>query len=218
MEKETLLTGLKKELGEPAANGYLGDTGVTMRTLEKYAEAILPTITADEMVNDDFFKNHAAAIKAMGGQMRFEQSEFVKNYKPKPEENLPPSPPAPNKEYKELKNRLDELEKARENERKTSEVKDMRAKIAKKAGELNVTNKHLWEDVTDMVPYTDGMDEASMETKVKELYEAKLKLYSGDGAQPYGGEFHGGSGGDGAKMLDAFFAQKAAEGKFPAKK
>ena len=46
MEKETLLTGFKKELGEPAANGYLGDTGVTMRTLEKYAEAIPDRQTA----------------------------------------------------------------------------------------------------------------------------------------------------------------------------
>ena len=30
MEKETLLTGLKKVLGEPTAEGYIGDTGVSV--------------------------------------------------------------------------------------------------------------------------------------------------------------------------------------------
>ena len=60
MDKETLLTGFKKELGEPAANGYLGDTGVKMRTLDKYVDALLPTITSDDMVDESFFKSQAS--------------------------------------------------------------------------------------------------------------------------------------------------------------
>lgn len=80
MEKETLLTGLKKVLGEPTAEGYIGDTGVSVRTLDAYAEALMPTIT-EESLNDDFYSRHASVVKKMGGQMRHEKSEFIKTFK-----------------------------------------------------------------------------------------------------------------------------------------
>ena len=214
MEKETLLTGLKKELGEPAANGYLGDTGVTMRTLEKYVDAIFPTITSDEMADEAFYKSHAGVVKAMGGQMRFEQAEFAKNYKPKQEPTVPP--PVDKKEpYEDFKKRLEALEKERENERKTFAVEKMRSEVIKKSGELNVSNKNLWEDAVGMVPYTDDMDVKGMEAKAKELYEAKLKSYFGEGASPYGGG--GGVPPQDDKALDEFFRMKSLEGKFPKK-
>lgn len=220
MEKETLLTGLKKELGEPAANGYLGDTGVTMRTLEKYVDAIFPTITSDEMADEAFYKSHAGVVKAMGGQMRFEQAEFAKNYKPKPEPPVPPVPPVPptgegNELYEDFKKRLESLEKERENERKTFAVEKMRSEVIKKSGELNVSNKNLWEDAVGMVPYTDDMDVKGMEAKAKEFYEAKLKSYFGEGASPYGGG--GGVPPQDDKALDEFFRMKSLEGKFPKK-
>lgn len=221
MEKETLLTGFKNVLGEPAANGYLGDTGVTMRTLDKYVEALLPTITSDDMVNDNFYQSQAAVIKAMGGQMRFEQAEFVKNYKP--QGNVPPITPPPTTTPagengdKELLKRLEILEKQIKEGQKTSAIQEMRSEVLRKSGELKVSNKNLWEDSVRMVEYKEGMDSAAMEAKAKELYESKLKSYFGDSASPYGGTSSNVPPKD-DKFLDDFFARKTSEGKFPGKK
>lgn len=220
MEKETLLTGFKNVLGEPGANGYFGDTGVTTRTLDAYVDALLPTITSDEIVNDAFYQSQANVIKAMGGQMRFEHAEFVKNYKPKGGEP-PVDPPQPNPNpvdhgNEDLLKRLEAIEKERELEKKTSFEKSLRGKVIQKAGELNVYNKALWEDVANLVPITEGMDIAKLEEETKRLYESKLKAYNGEGAVPYGGSRPGG-GQDSSKALDDFFARKAQEGKFPAK-
>lgn len=217
MDKETLLTGFKKVLGEPQANGYIGDTGVTMRTLDKYLDAILPTITADDMVTEQFYQNQAAVVKAMGGQMRFEQADFVKNYRPQQvNPNTPPAEPKPGENGNEdLLKRLEKLEKERENDRKNFAVKEMRSEVLRKSGELKVSNKNLWEDAVKMVEYTDGMDAAAMEAKAKELYESKLKSYFGDGASPYGASTQTGVPPQDDKFLDDFFKRKTMEGKFP---
>lgn len=221
MDKETLLTGFKKVLGEPQANGYIGDTGVTMRTLDKYVDAILPTITADDMVTEQFYQNQAAVVKAMGGQMRFEQADFVKNYKPQQvNPNTPPAAPEskPGENGNEdLLKRLEKLEEERENDRKNFAVKEMRSEVLRKSGELKVSNKNLWEDAVKMVEYTDGMDAAAMETKAKELYESKLKSYFGDGASPYGASTQPCVTPQDDKFLDDFFKRKTMEGKFPEK-
>lgn len=221
MDKETLLTGFKKVLGEPQANGYIGDTGVTMRTLDKYVDAILPTITADDMVTEQFYQNQAAVVKAMGGQMRFEQADFVKNYRPQPvNPNTPPATPEPKpgeNGNEDLLKRLEKLEEERENDRKNFAVKEMRSEVLRKSGELKVSNKNLWEDAVKMVEYTDGMDAAAMETKAKELYESKLKSYFGDGASPYGASTQPGVPPQDDKFLDDFFKRKTLEGKFPGK-
>ena len=222
MDKETLLTGFKKELGEPSANGYLGDTGVTTRTLDKYVDALLPTIATDDSVNEQFFKSHAEVVRAMGGQMRFEQAEFVRNYKPKPG-TVPPEPPVELKPKPgepgndDVLKRLEALEKEREIERKNFVVREMRSRVSNKSGELRVTNKNLWEDSVRMVEYEDGMDDTAMEAKAKGLYESKLKAYMGEGASPYGGGSSGSQDQD-DKALDDFFNRKVLEGKFPGKK
>lgn len=220
MEKETLLTEFKKVLGEPTANGYLGDTGVTMRTLDKYVDAILPTITSDEAVNDEFYTTHANVIKAMGGQMRFEQSEFAKNYKPAPPKKVekPKVEPDEASELLKIQQRIEALEKERMDDVKKSEISRMRTAIAGKSETLRVSNKPLWEDAVKMVEVTDGMDESAMETKAKEIYESKLKSYFGNGAAPYGSDNGGGTGEQDKAALDSFFAKKAREGKFPEQK
>ena len=216
------MTGFKKELGEPSANGYLGDTGVTTRTLDKYVDALLPTIATDDSVNEQFFKSHAEVVRAMGGQMRFEQAEFVRNYKPKPG-TVPPEPPVELKPKPgepgndDVLKRLEALEKEREIERKNFVVREMRSRVSNKSGELKVTNKNLWEDSVRMVEYEDGMDDTAMESKAKGLYESKLKAYMGEGASPYGGGSSGSQDQD-DKALDDFFNRKVLEGKFPGKK
>lgn len=79
MDKETLLSKFKPSIGEPDANTQMyGDTGLSVRTLDTYLEAILPGITDDAIVTDDYVNTHVKILKSMGGQMRHEQSEFVK--------------------------------------------------------------------------------------------------------------------------------------------
>ena len=78
-----------------------------------------------------------------------------------------------------------------------------------------MSNKALWEDVANLVPITEDMDESKLEEETKRLYESKLKAYSGDGATPYRGAGGSGSSENTSKALDDFFAKKAQEGKFP---
>lgn len=211
MEKETLLTGFKKVLGEPGTDGYIGDTGVTARTLDVYVDKLLKRIKSDDEATDEFYQDHASFLKAMGGQMRFEKADFVKNYKPAKEEPNPKENPAD----QDLLKRIELLEQAREDERKAGDQRAMRQRVSGKSAELKVLNKNLWEDAVNMVEYKEGMDEKSMTEAAKELYESKLKSYFGDGAKPYSGTESGNGGG--SKSLDAFFAKKAIEGKFPTK-
>lgn len=188
MEKETLLTGFKNVLGEPAADGYIGDTGVTMRTLEKYVDALLPTITSDDMVNEQFYQSQSEVVKAMGGQMRFEKAEFAKNYKPTGGKNTPPTtPPAGDNDNKELIKRLERLENERKEEQMQMAVKGLRLDVKGKAEELHISNKALWNDAVDMVEFKDKMGLDEMTNAAKTIYEKKLKDYFGSGAVPYGG-------------------------------
>lgn len=117
--------------------------------------------------------------------MRYEQSEFVKNYKPKGGEPPVPSPqpnPTPvDHGNDDLLKRLEAIEKEREQFKKTSFEKSLREKVINKAGSLNVSNKALWEDVAGMIPITDGMDESKLEEETKRLYESKLKAITETG-------------------------------------
>lgn len=188
MEKETLLTGFKNVLGEPAADGYIGDTGVTMRTLEKYVDALLPTITSDDMVNEQFYQSQSEVVKAMGGQMRFEKAEFAKNYKPTGGTNTSPTtPPAGDNDNKKLIERLERLENERKKEQMQMTVKGLRLDVKGKAEELHINNKALWNDAVDMVEFKDKMGLDEMTNAAKTIYEKKLKDYLGSGAVPYGG-------------------------------
>lgn len=222
MEKETLLTGLKNVLGEPTAEGYLGDTGVSIRTLDAYIEALLPTITSDEIANESFYASQAAVIKAMGGQMRNEQSKFIKSYKPsgnqpshKPSVETPPE----NRGNDDLLKRIEALENEREQGRKQAFVNNLITEVQKKSDLLKVSNKNLWNDAVKMVEYKDGMSLEETIESAKKIYENKLKEYFGDGSIPYGGM--GGNGNttvsvEAAKSnREAFKKRMQAQGRLP---
>ena len=49
MEKELLVSKLKEKIGS---------TNVSDKTISAYVEAVMPTITSDEMVNDTFLASH----------------------------------------------------------------------------------------------------------------------------------------------------------------
>lgn len=221
MDKETLLTQLKSQLGEPSANGMLGNTGVTARTLDAYVNAILPLVTSDEMVNEEFINSHVSVINAMGGQMRHEQADFVKNYKTNKEVKANPVEPVienNNNENNELIQKLLQRIETIENEnkafQKTSEINSLREMVKRKSGELKVANKNLWDDAVGMVQFSEGMDSVALESEAKRIYENKLKSYMGDGAFPYGNS-EGDKSEENKKALDSFFDRMANEGKFP---
>ena len=138
MDKETLTSNFTKSIGEPdATTGMIGDTGLSGRTLDAYVENLLPSITDDDTVNDAFIETHVKFLKAMGGQMRHERSEFIKNHQPKPTDPKPtdpkPTEPKPNDGESELEKRIKALEEERENERKNFLVKDLRGKVEQRA-------------------------------------------------------------------------------------
>lgn len=220
MEKETLLSGFNQRIGNPdATTGMYGDTGVSGRTINAYLDTILPSITDDGMVTDAFYDSHVNILKAMGGQMRHEQSEFVKSYKPSPNNPNPNSNPAsPESKWEE---RLKAIESERALEKKGVLIQGLRQGAFGKAAELKVSNKNLWEDAVRLVDYKDDMTAEDMVSKAKTVYEAKLKAYLGDGAVPYGGEQKGGSpqvsSEEANAKREAFRQKMVAQGRLPEK-
>lgn len=218
MEKETLLTGFNERLGNPDANGMYEQAGVSQRTLDAYVDGLLPTITDDAEVNDTFWERHVNFIKAMGGQMRHEKADFVKNYKPAPTPAPAPAPPADgNGEMAKLLERMEALENERKEEKRQLAVKGLRADVKAKAGAMNVSNKALWNDAVDLVECKDDMDAEAVAKEAKRIYEKKLKEYFGDGATPYGGNGGGGSASEEATKArrEAFKKRMQSQGRLP---
>lgn len=219
MDKETLLSKLKPSMGEPNATTQMYETiGVSVRTLDSYADMILPGITDDAQVTEEFIKNHVNMLKAMGGQMRHEKSEFIKNYKP----TTPPTPPTPpageNEELKTLKESLEEIKNQLKGQRDSERVNALKNGVKEKSKALKVHNQALWDDVVNAAEVTEGMDAAALESAVKTAYEAKLKAYFGDGASPYGGNNSGGNEEEKTKdARNAFKERMRQRGKLPNK-
>lgn len=69
MEKETLIQELKTRSGE---------TGLSDKTFEDVASAILPTFADDASITDDSWSLPVAMLKTAGGQLRHEQAEWIK--------------------------------------------------------------------------------------------------------------------------------------------
>ena len=219
MDKETLLSKLKATIGEPNASTQMYEKiGISVRTLESYADMILPGITDDAQVTDDYVSGHVNMLKAMGGQMNHEKAEFIKNYKP----NTPPTPPATpsgeNDELKALKESLEEIKSQLKGAQHEKNANALRNEVKGKSKALKVQNQALWDDVVNSTNITDGMDTAALETAVKSAYEAKLKAYFGDGASPYGGKGDGGSSEEHVKdARNAFKERMRQRGKLPKK-
>lgn len=218
MEKEQLLSELKSKLGT---------TSLSERTLGDYVANILPTITSDEQVNDTFYAAHVGILKSLEGQfnkdvadrVKIAQSEWEKNHpKPQPNPNPKPTDPKnePNKEYEEMKamlaamqKRMDDADKANLSKTMLESVKSaMKAKGATDEAVMLYTFKGENIDTSKSV---DELTESYLKT-----YDANYKTLRGDGASPRNGDGNPNPKED--KFLDNYFAQKAAEGKFPESK
>lgn len=215
MEKEQLLSELKSKLGT---------TSFSERTLGDYVANILPTVTSDEQVNDTFYAAHVGILKSLEGQfnkdvadrVKIAQSEWEKNHpKPQPNPNPNPTDPKnePNKELAEMKamiaamkQKLDDADKATLAKNLLESVKSaMKAKGATDEAVMLYTFKG---ESIDTAKSVDELTESYLKT-----YDANYKTLRGDGASPRNGN------GDPTPKEDTFlknfFAQKAAEGKFP---
>lgn len=219
MDKEILLSNFKKHIGEPdATTGMYGDTGISRRTMDVYIDNLLPQIADDNMVNDAFIETQVKFIKAMGGQMRHEQSEFVKNYKPQSQQTTSQQQQTDDANA-DLQKRIEAMEKAMEQEKANNQLNGLRNEVLGKEKELKVSNKNLWKDAVGLVAYQEGMTVDVMLGEAKKIYEAKLKDYFGDGATPYGGEQKSGStqvsSEEANAKREAFRKKMIAQGRLP---
>lgn len=221
MEKETLLTGIRAVIGEPDANGYYGDTGISDRTLNDYVEqALQPDKLEEKDIDDTFYARHCAILKSMGGQMRSQVAEQVKNVK---QTNNDSQRRDGNGELAEIRKQLEELKSENANwrkevkEREEAEAKarrqtELRKQVeegmkAKGANDPYVLKNTLKGVVFDPDKKVDELVESYLGEYDKEFAESRSS-----GALPRNTS---GGGGGGGNSLDAFFARKADEGRFP---
>ena len=210
MEKEKLISELQTRLGK---------TALSERTINEYVSSILPSITSDEQVNDAFWTMHMTILKSFEGNLNHEiastvnkvKEEFLKGNPPAP--TTPPTPPADDR-YEKLMQEIESLKKQNEETARKNASESLRNAVLTEDDNLRVSNRNLWTDVVKSVELTDGMKHEDVLSRAKEAYEAKQKLYFGNSAVPYTAD-----GGNNTKAaqeeLDAFFARKASEGKFP---
>lgn len=207
MEKEKLISELQTRLGK---------TALSERTINEYVSSILPSITSDEQVNDAFWTMHMTILKSFEGNLNHEIASTVNKVKEEFLKGNPPTPPTPpaDDRYEKLMQEIESLKKQNEETARKNASESLRNAVLTEADNLRVSNRNLWNDVVKSVELTDGMKHEDVLSRAKEAYEAKQKLYFGNSAVPYTAD-----GGNNTKAaqeeLDAFFARKASEGKFP---
>ena len=215
MEKEQLLSGIKSKLGT---------TGLSERTLSEYVGNVLPTITSDEQVNDTFYAAHVGILKSIEGQLNKDvadrvktaKSEWEKNHpNPNPNPNPNPTDPKnePNKELEEMKSMIAAMQQKLEAADKAKLSSDMMASVKSAMKAKGATDEAV-------MLYTFKGENIDTTKSVEELTESYLKTYDanyrtlrGDGASPRNGD--GNLKPQDDSFMKNFFAQKAAEGKFP---
>lgn len=216
MEKEKLLSELKSKLGT---------TSLSERTLGDYVANILPTITSDEQVNDTFYAAHVGILKSLEGQfnkdvadrVKIAQSEWEKNH-PKPQPPNPNPTPTepkdePNKELAEMKSMIEAMKQKLEDADKANLTRNLleNVKSAMKAKGATDDAVMLYTFKGESIDTTKSVEELT-ESYLK-TYDANYKTLRGDGASPRNGDGNHKPQDD--SFMKNFFAQKAAEGKFP---
>lgn len=216
MEKELLISKLKEKVGT---------TNVSDVTIGAYVDAILPTITSDEIVNDAFLDAHANVIKVTGGQISHDASIEINRYK----EEHPVQKDQGGKGGEEtpagletVMAKLDEIQK--ENQTLKERIDNSETEMQREELKKKVIEGMKAKGANDAYVLKNVMRDAEIDTKkeVKDLIDSYLDLYDkeykearGDGDAPR--RSRGTGGDDDDKILDDYFAKKAAEGKFPQK-
>ena len=213
MMKERLLSELKTKLGT---------TSLSERTLSEYVGNILPSITSEEQANDAFYATHVAILKSIEGQLNKDVADRVKNARAEWEKNHPTPTPnpnptepknEPNKELEEMKSMIAAMQQKLEAADKAKLSSDMMASVKSAMKAKGATDEAV-------MLYTFKGENIDTTKSVEELTESYLKTYDanyrtlrGDGASPRNGD--GNLKPQDDSFMKNFFAQKAAEGKFP---
>lgn len=196
-----------------------GNTGLSQRTINDYVSAFLPEPGTEP--DEAYWTKHVGIIKSLGGNYSHDVAdkvnEFKRTYNPnhEPNKDVKPQDDNPNKALLE---RLSALEAKVTGRDENEKMDALRNGVIEKAPELKVTNVALWKDVAGLVEIPDGSTHDSLLDSVKKLYESKLKLYSGDGAMPYGGPKKPGNSVDQKEANDRrekFMAKMRANGRLP---
>ena len=211
MEKELLVSKLKEKIGS---------TNVSDKTISAYVEAVMPTITSDEMVNDTFLASHASVVKVMGGQISHDASVEINKYTEQNKiddkgQNGTEGLDAIQSMLEEIKNEnqalRERLDKKDSEALKAGLVKKvMEGMKAKGANDAYVLKKAMQGVDIDVSKSVDELVETYLP-----LYDNEYKEARGDGEPPRSSTSGGKAKGD--DILDDYFSQKIAEGKFPAK-
>lgn len=219
MKKEELLTKIQEVIGEPDANGNYVDAGISERTLDVYLDSILPTL--DGYNAEDVVNAQVNIIKSMGGQLRHEKAEFVKNYKPvvkkqegneeqeehQEQEQDDESADALGikemlKQLTELKNRFDEQEKSSKQER-------LREKVIAGMRSKNASDDYVLRTCMKGVQLDDSKSVDDLVEECLGLYDAEFKDCRSGNEPPRTGNNAGGEN----KDIDAFFEDMKKRGK-----
>ena len=184
MEKEQILASLQAELGQ---------TSLSLRTIENYVDNVMPADGTEPDAGD--FTRHASILKSLNGQFNHDVAAAVEDYKKKnpiPQTEPETKPDGDSKEMKEILERMKVLEEQNAASAQRLHSEQMKNELLKKSGSLKVNNKNLWEDEVNNLDYSQfkTVDEAL--AKLKTVYEEKLARYT-PSAVPFGQQ--NGSGG-----------------------
>lgn len=211
MEKEELLTELRKGIGEPDANGNYAGAGISQRTLDGYIDAVLPTFS-DDITAESAAAIHLPIIKLMGGQMRHEVAERIKGINP--QKQTEPNKGGTDEKYAALESKYEQLLNAQtemQNKLKASEDEQKRTQALKRVKALMKEQGADDEYVLGVVFKGESIPLDESEDKLAEkylkVYDSEYRKARGEGAIPRT-RAEGGKGGKSA--TDLFFAKKAA--------
>lgn len=207
MEQETLVTKL---------NGVIGETNLSERTISEYAKNILPMITSDEMVTEDFLETHGNILKSIGGQLRHDLADgiekFKKDYKPTVEKQKPTENPDKNDKYDALMAKIQSLENniaekdkaAAKNATKEKVISALREKIKEATGQN--PNEFIFKATVRDIEFGEN---DTFESIVKNAQKEYDKNYTDAGFQTVQPRFGAARGKGVNKVADSFFADKA---------
>lgn len=210
MEKELLISKLKEKIGS---------TNVSDKTIGAYVEALMTTITNDEIVNDTFLENHASVVKVMGGQISHDASVEINKYK---EQNKIDDKGKNKIEGLEtIQSMLEEIKRDNSTLKERLDKKDsdsLKADLVKKVIEgmkaKGANDAYVLKKAMQGVDIDVNKSVSELVETYLPLYDAEFKEARGNGEPPRSSS---GGGGGNEDILDEYFSQKIAEGKFPAK-
>lgn len=222
MTKEELLKGLVTNIGDPDASGMYAQAGISQRTLDAYADSVLPQLASVDYT-DDIAKAHANILKAMGGQLRHEVSERLKGIQPTtPPKDEKKEDTAQNDELKALlaefkaqKQSIESLQAKLTEQDNAAKQAELKGSVIAKMREQGATNDYVLEVIMRGYKFDADKDVEQLVSENLGRYNQEFtKAYGNSGAYPRTSL----GGGDGTQVnaqREAFKKKMQNKGKLP---